>query len=122
LLLGVASYSLYDLYLLDTLVEAGVGHTNVRPASTEGGVAPADKSVSVDVFSVHDCRRQEDFDEYVPGLTPVLQSPVVGLWREGKLVEKAVGAAGRKVVAGLFGLDPDEPVRRFDVLLASLRR
>src|SRR5207249_3483682 len=61
--------------------------------------------LTVEVFNVADCSPPETFDRYVPGIGHVFQTPVVGLWSEGHLVDKATGRAGRELVAGVTGLD-----------------
>ena len=78
MLLGVASYSVADLAVLDTLNEA---------ASSKEAIWPR-----LDVFNVLDCRSIQDFEKYVPGIGKVFQTPVVGYWEEGLLKEKKRGA------------------------------
>jgi hypothetical protein len=89
LLIGVATWSASDMRLLDAIAQA----LHER--------APA---LAVDVFNVAECRAPADFDRYVPGIGAVLQTPVVGLWSEGRLVEKASGFAGRELAARTCGL------------------
>lgn len=89
ILLGVASYSMADLALLDTLNEA----------NGQGASWPA-----LDVFNVLECRSIQDFEKYVPGIGKVFQTPVVGYWEEGLLKEKAWGKAGRDLPAKVLNL------------------
>src|SRR5437773_344288 len=56
LLLGVASYSMADLALLDTLNEA----------DGQGSTWPG-----LEVFNVLDCQSVPDFEKYVPGIGKV---------------------------------------------------
>jgi len=80
--MGIAFYSLPDLQLLDELVQASKsGH-----------------SYSIDIFDVLDCKSMADFDQLIPGVTPVYQTPVVGIWESGKLIEKAWGATARQLI------------------------
>ena len=89
ILLGVASYSVADLALLDTLNEA----------HAQGSIWPG-----VDVFNVHECQSMQDIEKYVPGIGKVFQTPVVGYWEEGLLKEKASGKAGRDLLAKVLNL------------------
>jgi hypothetical protein len=90
LLIGVATYSREDLRLLD-LVEEALKH--------QDGTGPR-----VDVFNTLDCRTDEDFARYVPGLGKVHQTPVVGVWEKGVLKEKAWGKPARDLVIQICGL------------------
>ncbi len=89
ILLGVASYSLPDLALLDTLNEA----------DGQGSIWPR-----LDVFNVLECKSVQDFERYVPGLGKVFQTPVVGYWEDGVLKENAWGKAGRDLLAKVLNL------------------
>ena len=101
LLIGVAIWSAYDMKLLDAVSQA-----LQRPVL----------DLTVEVFNVADCSSPEAFDRYVPGIGQVFQTPVVGLWSEGHLVDKATGRAGRDLVARVSGLDSLE----LDRLLATI--
>jgi hypothetical protein len=70
ILIGVATYSIHDLRLLD-VVEQLLSQSNDN------------RLLRVDVFSAHQCQTQDDFDKYVPGIGPVFQTPVVGIWEDG---------------------------------------
>src|SRR5262249_27284589 len=92
LLIGVATYSEYDMRLLDLLDDA-LGESRCS-------------SIHVDVFDVLDCPTMDDFDRYVPGVGIVLQTPVVGVWENGVLKDKGSGAPAReKLVVEPFHLD-----------------
>jgi hypothetical protein len=95
LLIGVATWSAYDMKLLDA----------VAPA-----LQRLPGNLTVEVFNVADCSSPEAFDQYVPGIGRVFHTPVVGLWSDGQLVDKATGRMGRELVAGVFGLDLQEAV------------
>ena len=81
-LLGVAArYSLRDLELMDEL------DARVRDGRLGGG--------SLDVFDMSQIPTMEDFEKYIPGIAPVSQSPVLGVWRDGVLVERMQGYVAR---------------------------
>jgi hypothetical protein len=92
-LIGVVTWSAYDMKLLDA-----VSRVLQRPPS----------GLTVEVFNVADCSSPEAFDRYVPGTGRVFQTPVVGLWSDGQLVDKATGRTGRELVARVSGLDLPE--------------
>ena len=87
LLIGVATWSPYDMKLLDAVSETRPPH------------------LLVDVFTVTDFVSPGSFEPYVPGIANVFHTPVVGLWFNGRLVEKASGKAGRELVTRVCGLD-----------------
>jgi len=74
ILIGVAMYSEPDLRMLDRL---------------------ADDCIScrahVDVFDVSEVTTMEDLECYVPGIGLVCQTPLVGIWHDGKLIERMQG-------------------------------
>lgn len=91
ILLGIAPYARLDLQLLDLLSEL---------------LGRADTCLPrVEVFNILDCRTMEDFDKYVSGIGKVYQTPVVGIWEEGVLKEKAWGKPARDLIAQTCGLD-----------------
>jgi hypothetical protein len=59
----------------------------------------------VDVFDVSECKTMEEFQRYVPDVGAVLQTPVVGLWQDGKLTTTATGKEARDLVARTCGFD-----------------
>src|SRR5262249_50610849 len=95
LLIGVAPYSAADLQLLDA--------TNEVLAQARG------EPIRVDVFNVLECQSMADFDSYLPGIGPVYQTPVAGLWEEGVLRETASGRAARELIARVLAPDGLEP-------------
>jgi hypothetical protein len=90
LLIGVATWSAYDMQLLDAVSQA---------------LQRSPFDLTIEVFNVADCHSPEAFEEYVPGIGRVLQTPIVGLWSDGMVVDKATGRAGRELVARVAGLD-----------------
>ncbi len=95
-LIGVATWSGYDMRLLDVIAEA-LSRNSVNP--------PA-----IDVFNTADCRRREDFAAYIPGLSEVMQTPVVGFWRNQLFCTVVQGHAARDFIAGVFGSNSAEIV------------
>lgn len=91
LLIGVATYSVYDMRLLDVLDEA------MRRADSQ--------ALQIDVFDIEPCRSHTDFSQYIPGVGKVFQTPVFGIWVDGRLQETAQGAQARKQILRLCGLD-----------------
>jgi hypothetical protein len=91
LLVGVATYSPSDLRLLGQIDEA-----------VSRGTVP----VQVEVFSTRLCPAHEDLDRYIPGIGKVFQTPVVGLWEDGVLRDRAWGKAGRDLIVRTCALEP----------------
>lgn len=82
LLIGVAAqYSLEDLELLDLLNEKLLLGSKIDDF--------------VDVFDVSLLHQMDDFEKYIEGLNIVFQTPVAGLWKNGKIVKRMWGAAAR---------------------------
>ena len=92
LLIGVATYSEADLKLLDLLEEVLQGR--------------AENTLSIDLFNTLDCKSHDDFDNYIPGIGKVFQTPVAGLWENGVLKEKAWGKSARDLIAQVCQLEP----------------
>ncbi len=90
-LIGVATYSLLDLYMLDQVDEA-IDSSTVHPRR-------------VDVFDVSECRSMADLEGYVPGIGEVFQTPIVGIWDDGAPSANAWGAAARDLIGRLFGIE-----------------
>lgn len=84
LVVGVAVWSRYDLTLLDELNQ----------------FATANPSVRVCVFDVD--RVGGGFERFVPGVGELLQTPVVGRWSGGVLVESGTGHDGREIARKLM--------------------
>jgi hypothetical protein len=88
LLIGVATWSGYDMKLLD-LIEA-----------TEGGPE------TIGVFDAQECQSVDDFEKRIPGIGSVFQVPAVGLWQDGQLLASGWGHDGRKLVFLACHIDP----------------
>jgi hypothetical protein len=91
-LLGVATWSGYDMQLLDTL----------HDAMSRPGDYP-----SVALFNAGILTSMDEFYKYIPGVPFVFHTPAVGIWRDGVLTERAEGYAGRDLVARMFGSSSD---------------
>jgi hypothetical protein len=91
LLVGIATYSLPDLRLLDALTSKL--SSSVRPDEY------------VDVFDTSVCKMMADFEKYIAGIGNIYQTPVIGLWEEGELVYKAWGAAAREWCLHRYEID-----------------
>jgi hypothetical protein len=80
LLIGVTQYSRGDLDLLDAIHDALL-------------------SDQLDVFMISQCKSQAEIEDFVPGIAPVFQSPVVGVWEDGHLTAKGCGWEARQLLA-----------------------
>ncbi len=89
-LVAVALYSVEDLALLDALDD--------RLRSSE-----APQPLTVYVLDTSEITSQEGFQTLFPGIGPVYQTPVVGVFRRGALIAKGTGKQGRDVLHSLFG-------------------
>jgi hypothetical protein len=89
LVLGVATYSIYDMRLLDLVVNARQNWTTPR----------------IEVFNTLDCKSVDDLEARIPGIGMAYQTPVAGLWRGGVLREKGWGLPARELVARECGFD-----------------
>ena len=96
ILLGVAVWSGYDTHLLDVIEKA---------LASMNGEVPV-----VEVFNAGILTSQEAFADYIPQLGEVMQMPVVGVWRNGELAERASGYEARELVARMFRSSSDEIV------------
>jgi len=81
-LIGVAPYSTYDLKLLEALNELSLDPISER----------------IDIFDVLACHSQEDFEKYISAIGKVYQTPVVGIWQNGKLVQRDSGHNARQLL------------------------
>jgi len=87
LLIGVATWSRYDMVLLDIIDDAEFG-----PAC-------------IDVIDIDQIQSIDDLHRFFPHASPIMQSPIVGLWSDGHFVECADGHFGREIVARECGID-----------------
>jgi hypothetical protein len=90
-ILGIASYSVQELNLLDEVD---------MTLESRNGEMP-----SVTVFDVLDCPRMENFDSFIPGFDSVYQTPILGLAIDGQIVQRVSGLA-----------NVEEALRRLHVL------
>ena len=86
LLIGVATYSRYDMDLLDALDSQGWENDVIQ-------------LFELSVFSSMD-----EFEKFIPSLDKVLQTPVIGFWEDGQLTYRAQGAFARRWVRDRYGL------------------
>lgn len=82
LLVGLASYSEADLQLAEDLI----GRMRMLP------------DLTIEFFNVLDIRDMASFEDYIPGIGNVYQTPVIGLWEDGRLERAAQGFAAREWV------------------------
>jgi hypothetical protein len=81
--IGIAFYSLHDLEFLDQFL--------ARRKTNRSQLAAL-------VFDVLDLKEMADFERIIPGIGTVLQTPVIGVWKDGSLMAKGTGAQGRKLL------------------------
>jgi hypothetical protein len=101
LLIGVATWSGYDMNLLDLIEET------------------QDNGVHVEVFDVDSVLSPDDLSRLIPGIS-FLQTPFVGYWVDGKLIESASGFDARKLVARVCGLDSVEVENRMQTVTSRV--
>jgi hypothetical protein len=89
LLVGVATWSGYDMRLLDVTAEALARNAAKAPV--------------VEVFNTADCGNLRDFRAYIPNLRHLFHTPAVGIWRDGQLSWSGEGYEARDQVARMFG-------------------
>ena len=94
-LIGVATWSLYDLRLLDALDEV---------------LSLGKRAERIDVFNLDSCQTQEEISAFVANIGKVIATPVVGVWRDGLQVEQASDYAGRNILVEVFALNHKEIV------------
>jgi len=93
ILIGVATWSGFDMRLLDVIAEG---------LARDAANAPV-----VQVFNTADCRDQQSFTHYIPNMPSVCQTPVAGIWRDGRLEWFEQGYAARDHLARMFGSTSD---------------
>jgi hypothetical protein len=97
LLVGVATWSGYDMKLLDLLEQTPDGPDVIG------------------VFDTNDCRSAEDYEARIPGIGMPYQTPVVGVWQDGELRASGSGYEGRKLAFQACRIDQS----RMSQLLAT---
>jgi len=110
-LIGVATWSGYDMLLLDLIAEIIRPNpvdplANIAQTLRRSLVAPP----AIDVFNMADCRQDSDVARYISGLGSVSQTPIGGLWRDGQLEWSGQGHLAREFLAGQFGFSSSEVV------------
>lgn len=90
LLIGLASYSSYELELAQEIVD----RSDQRP-----------KDILLQLFDVLDVQDMDDFQSYIPGVGNVYQTPVIGVWKNGVLTDKAQGFDARQLARRLIFLN-----------------
>ena len=79
--IGIASYSIPDLEMLDA-IEAKLSR---EPTQNE----------TIHLFDLSSLTDIGDFEKYLPGIGKVYQTPVIGIWEDGVMKEKASGTAAK---------------------------
>jgi hypothetical protein len=99
ILLGVATWSDYNMHLLDMLEEA-MGRPGDHPA--------------VAVFNAGNLTSMEAIRKYIPDCPEMFHPPALGLWRDGVLTERAEGYRACDAVARLFGFTAEDVINATD--------
>lgn len=87
--IGVASYSVLDLELLDAI---------------EAKLTREGQNETIYLFDLSAFPDFKDFEKVLPGIGSVYQTPVVGSWNDGVLKEKLSGAVARAWLARRYEL------------------
>src|SRR4051794_21239469 len=95
ILFGPTTWSEYDTHLLDVID---------RALAEQGDDAPV-----VEVFNAGDLTTVEEFERYIPGLE-AHHTPVLGIWQDGRLVQRQFGYHASDRIARMFGTTADEIV------------
>jgi hypothetical protein len=90
ILIGLAPYALLDLRLLGALTER-LAHVNAREQRLE-------------VFDILECKNMDDLEKRIPDIGKVYHSPILGIWDDGALVQRASGAQARDLMVEYFNL------------------
>lgn len=101
LVIGVATWSRYDLRLLDLVSD----HLALCRSA-------------VHVFDIDTITAPDEMERRVPGQRVPHHPPVVALWQDGRFVESACGFAGRHLVYRALDIEPG-PAEEF-VLTARI--
>jgi len=95
ILFGTATWSGYDMHLLDILDQALAEQSDDAP--------------TIEVFNAGILTAIQDFERYIPGLE-AHHTPVLGIWKDGRLVERQFGYHAADRLARMFGTTADEIV------------
>lgn len=88
--IGVASYSIPDLEMLDD-IEAKLSRQNAEDET-------------IHLFDVSAFPEFRNFEDLLPGIGKVFQTPVIGIWEGGVLKERASGARAMDWLAQRYRL------------------
>ena len=88
LLIGAATYSLIEMYILDALNE----------------LLEREPSLKIDVFDLSACGSREEIASYIPN-APAKASPVLGIWSDGRFVKGLEGGTANKYLREHLQLD-----------------
>ena len=97
--IGVATWNRYDLRLLDVIAKS-IADRNGQPQLVQ----------AFNIAGMH----SDDLSAAIPGCGRVLQTPVVGVWRDGILRDVSSGQPARELIARMFGSSSDEIVQFVD--------
>jgi hypothetical protein len=89
ILIGVATYSIDDLLLLDRIVRR---------------LRMSHPTESIQVFDVTATEHGGTISDFMPQLTAATQTPFVGVWRDGQPAEGAAGRKAKDLIAEILGL------------------
>ena len=92
-LIGVATWSSYDLRLLDALDKV---------------LSDGKRTERIDVFNLDSCQTQEEISAFVANIGKVIEMPVVGVWHNRLQTKQASGYAGRSILVEAFALNDEE--------------
>lgn len=95
ILVGIVTWSVYELRLLDALNEALSGENRTE---------------RVDIFDLDLFPTQEKISAFVPNIGRIIHPPIVGIWQDGKQILQASGPAGRDILIEKFALDREKIV------------
>jgi hypothetical protein len=98
ILIGIVRWSAYDLRLLDSLNHAFSSKFR--------------ENERIDILDIDAAGRSSGnwdfFEQVIPGIGKIYQTPIVGIWENGMLLQRGAGAAGRDLVINRYGLNRDE--------------
>ena len=95
--IGVATWSIYDMELVEVL-EAKLSQDTGR------------ERIYLFDFDTAD---EFDFEEHIPGIGKIFHTPIVANWNRGVLEERLSGAKARDWVMQRYGLPPLRSIERF---------
>lgn len=90
LVVGVVTWSRRDMQLLDEMV--------ARNTDDES------KLDALLIFNAYSFQSVEELKRRIPGIGEVYQTPVIGIWEHGQLIQTASGFAARQLLQERFGV------------------